>query len=460
VIKKLGLAAGATVVALVIAEFALRLAGTGAPVPTVSLDKQTASRVDAGVFVFDRDLLWREPSGPPDAAHRDGHFVRVGDTLPRADGRTRILVLGDSCARLSRTNAPWSVRLQQLLGPDRVVVRNASLPGYTSWQGLAWLKKQLLAWNPDVVVVEFGWNDHWRAAAWPDKDWARVLDPHRIRLLGLTRLRPREKPLRVSPADYRANLREIAGLVQRHGGRTVVILPPRNINAANTAKYLENRNILPGDDPSALHEEYLDTAREAAVGAYTTADAAGWFAAVAEPRLLLEADGIHPTDGGHELLARMLTAQLGGASLPDPAAAGAGVLAQAEAAAGNWAEAVRLYRKAVAAAPDDVGPALGLAWLLATCPDDAVRDGDAAVRLVDAAGGGNADALPAYHDVRAAALAATGRFAEARTAEARALELLAAEGQAEGDFAASLQARQALYAQDKPFRLPAPAAGR
>ncbi|MBE0567150.1 MAG: SGNH/GDSL hydrolase family protein, partial [Krumholzibacteria bacterium] len=283
-VRKLGLALGALVVALVLAELVVRVLGLGTPSPAVSLDQHTASRPESGVFVFDRDLLWREPSGPPDAVHQGGHFVRVGDTLPFADDRLRILVLGDSCPRLSRSNTPWSLRLERLLGTDQVVVRNASLPGYTTWQGLAWLREHLLDWAPDLVIVSFGWNDHWRAAAWQDKDWPEVLDGAPLRLLGLVQRPARGHPLRVAAADYGANLGEIARLVASRGGRTVVVLPPFFFDAVNTARYLENGNILPGDDPAALHDRYLQAALAltgrgdrtgGGVGGLQAADAAG-----------------------------------------------------------------------------------------------------------------------------------------------------------------------------------------
>ncbi|MFO7607563.1 MAG: GDSL-type esterase/lipase family protein [Candidatus Krumholzibacteriia bacterium] len=473
-IRKLGLALGALAAALALAELVVRVLGLGTPAPGVSLDQHTASRLESGVFVFDRDLLWREPSGPPDEIHRHGHFVRVGDTLPAPDGRLRLLVLGDSCPRLSRGNAPWSVRLEQILGPDRVVVRNASLPGYTTWQGLAWLREHLLDWSPDLVVVSFGWNDHWRAAAWEDKDWPEVLDGSPLRLLNLVRRPPRGHPLRVAPDDYRANLAELTRLVASRSGRTVVVLPPSDIDALNTARFLENRNIRPGDDPADLHARYLEIARELAgtgdrdgtgVGGLQDADAAAWFAAVGEPRLLLEADGIHYTEAGHELMARLLAPLLAGAEQPDPAAVGLGIVAQEAAATGRYAEARRLYGRAVAAAPDDVGLALSCAWLLSTCPDAAVRDGAAALAVL-AAVADSAAGFAGYHDVRGAALATAGRFDEAVGAVDQALALAAAVAAGDGapggpgaGFTAQLEARRALYAAGRAYRVEARGGG-
>ena len=48
---------------------------------------------------------------------------------------------------------------------------------------------------------------------------------------------------------------------------------------------------------------------------------------------------------------------------------------------GKYAEAVRLYQAALKALPDQAGVLNNLAWLLATCPDAAFRNGPEAVRL-------------------------------------------------------------------------------
>jgi Tfp pilus assembly protein PilF len=117
---------------------------------------------------------------------------------------------------------------------------------------------------------------------------------------------------------------------------------------------------------------------------------------------------------------------------------------------GRSAAALDVLRARVAAAEDDRGAALQLAWILATSRDIALHDGASAVRYAAPwAVGAGADARDAQAlDVYSAALASVGRFDEALTASTEASELLRAAPLGGGDAAAvlkALEARRARY---------------
>jgi len=458
--KKFALAVVATVIGLVMAEGVLRLTGLGTIQPEIQFGEITGARLESGLFIFDKDLFWREPEGVPDQIHLGNHIVRVGDVFPSKDRRLRILCLGDSCTRLSQTNQPFSVRLQAALGPNAEVF-NASLPGYTSHQGLAWLNKQLLASKPDVVVVYFGWNDHWRSWGLSDRAYARSLKFSSSRLLNLARPRPAIPPIRLLPHEYRENLNEMARLITGQGGKMVLVLAPHNINRENTVHYRKNGIITEEDDPKALHLAYLEIARDAgAQPGVRLYDAAAQFAAIDESRLILQRDGIHPTDPGHQILARFLADDitrhdLGAPGPPaDPVAMGLSVLAQESSFSGEWDTALRLFRRSVSVEPAGVGQRLGLAWLLATCPEAIVRDGAEALALLEPVAG-FAGQSAQFLDVQAATLAETGRFEEAVRALDQALVFLSEQGGGQSEFARSIRERQEGYRSGKAFRTPA-----
>jgi tetratricopeptide (TPR) repeat protein len=100
------------------------------------------------------------------------------------------------------------------------------------------------------------------------------------------------------------------------------------------------------------------------------------------------------------------------------------------------------------------GEYAALAWLLATSPQAASRDGHKAIELAERAtrrvGGGKPQILRAL----AAAYAEAGRFSEAVETARRALHL--AEGQSNTVLAGELQAQLKLYQARLPFRTPAP----
>jgi tetratricopeptide (TPR) repeat protein len=117
---------------------------------------------------------------------------------------------------------------------------------------------------------------------------------------------------------------------------------------------------------------------------------------------------------------------------------------------GRTGDALAQWRKVLRLQPGYVPVLIQASWVLATTPDDALRNGaEAAVladRAVRATGGKEAAAL----DALAAALAETGRFAEAAGTAERARA--AARAQGNSGLAAEVDARLAAYRAHKPWR--------
>jgi tetratricopeptide (TPR) repeat protein len=117
---------------------------------------------------------------------------------------------------------------------------------------------------------------------------------------------------------------------------------------------------------------------------------------------------------------------------------------------GQFTEARRLYEEVLARDGSQTGTLNNLAWLLATCPDDAVRDGSKALELIQTAlrqAGGRHAVL---ERTQAAALAECGRFSEAVTVADAAFQLAAQSGNKA--LAASLRDQITLYRSQKPVR--------
>lgn len=125
---------------------------------------------------------------------------------------------------------------------------------------------------------------------------------------------------------------------------------------------------------------------------------------------------------------------------------------------GRPAEALAHYEKALAIDSRQAEADCHLAWLLATCPDDKLRNGPRAVELAERAAELSGGKQPEMLDTLAAAKAEVGRFAEAVTAARQALEL--ARQQKRPALVEALPARIALYQAGKPFRQPPAASAR
>jgi Flp pilus assembly protein TadD len=130
--------------------------------------------------------------------------------------------------------------------------------------------------------------------------------------------------------------------------------------------------------------------------------------------------------------------------------------AAALARAGHVPAAVEEYETAMRLDPRDPAARNNLAWLRATHPDAAHRDAAQALALAGALAR-ERPSDPDTLDLLAAALATSGRFAEAERTAAAAFA--AAERAGRGDAAAQIAARRALYASGRAYREDPAAAG-
>lgn len=110
-------------------------------------------------------------------------------------------------------------------------------------------------------------------------------------------------------------------------------------------------------------------------------------------------------------------------------------------------EAMDTYRRAIAIDPEHALCLNNLAWLLATVPDDGLRNGAEAVRLARAARKAHGKPAAWLADTLAAALAEAGDFEGAVEAQTEARHLTPYGKRAEA------QRRLEMYQQGRPFRL-------
>jgi tetratricopeptide (TPR) repeat protein len=113
----------------------------------------------------------------------------------------------------------------------------------------------------------------------------------------------------------------------------------------------------------------------------------------------------------------------------------------------QWEKAIADFRLAVQRNPQSGDAWNNLAWILATCPDDKVRDGDAAVELAT-----RACEISQWKDFTrlstlAAAYAEVGEFAKAVEWQEKCLELMPAPQRP------ALTPALELYQQEKPYRM-------
>ncbi len=124
-------------------------------------------------------------------------------------------------------------------------------------------------------------------------------------------------------------------------------------------------------------------------------------------------------------------------------------LADMELLFGHWNAAAELYDKLLAKDPDDSGVLNNYSWLLATCPEESVRDGARALEYGKKAAEKTYYAAPHILSTLAAAYAENGDFESARSWSQKAVELGELE---EHESLDSLRKELESYKADQPWR--------
>jgi lysophospholipase L1-like esterase len=281
-------------------------------------------------YVRDPQLFWKFEPGKPGINSWGFRGPEVG---PKAPNTARILFLGDSCTMAGEPPYPTHVQneLNETPGARRVESVNLSIAGYTSHQGRRVAEMYGDRVDADVVVVYYGWNDHW--LAWGSMDaqkdmsasalasaWERLYRASRVlqwccwvggKVVGKSG--PLDVP-RVPVAEYRDNLRAIAQrFAARHPCIVLVTAPTSHRVLPVDPGLLELQFARTAEDVVERHTEYTDVVRAVAreTGSLLLDLEREYDAMSAdELRRLFIADGIHFTVEGQKDVARRIAAFL------------------------------------------------------------------------------------------------------------------------------------------------------
>jgi lysophospholipase L1-like esterase len=309
---------------------------------------QVADAKQSGIFEGDPLLLWRLKSNLDHVVwdftvlSTNSEHLRAEQSSrqlqPKQPGSIRIVCLGDSVTFGYRVPVVWPDKPteydpewlpfpmlleKQLRGanPNRnIEVITMAVPGYTSHQGLAWLRRDIDRLKPDLVTVSFGWNDA-SVSDVPDREairtnWSAVgvrwLIDHSQAFAHATRwLRVREanehqtklqvppqtkaRPVaRVSQQEYLDNMLAIVDLSRQRGAGVVVIAAPYRDHSpeAPEADLMLQYRLALGATMRQRGITLLEPL-ELTEDAYPSNE--GWFG-----------ERIHPNHMGHRLLASEL----------------------------------------------------------------------------------------------------------------------------------------------------------
>ena len=291
----------------------------------------------------DETLFWKV--SPADVKVNSLGFPYKEVSIPKPPHTYRILYLGDSC-----TQQGYPLFTELFLNVDKPKKEtqfesvNLALGSYSSHQGRVLAERYGRQLDPDLVVIYFGWNDHWLAHGATDAHKV-VYVPHsrleRItdRLHENSRLLQAVKKLtitlsgshiddiltevQVPPVQYRDNLLKMKAIFDERRVPVIFITAP-------TAYYrwgvpddlLQRKFVLEKQQAIAMHRQYNQIVRDLArqTGAYVL-DLESDFSGLKDLTQVFKSDGIHFVEEGLALVARRLTAFIEREVLPHQSSA-------------------------------------------------------------------------------------------------------------------------------------------
>jgi len=321
------------VVPCLVAEILLRATGFNRPQIPMSVQTTTNAaaaaalngRLETESIVPDRYLLWRlEPAGNLGGIPVNSFGLLGPEVSDRpASGTTRLLTLGDSTsAWVFRTWPEITGKLVNASVKGRVEVINASVPGYTTEQGLRWFR-HLKRLKPHIVLICYGWNDRFPALTLPDKELgarsavASLMHRmfHRMRLYQYLSAprdavaaedEPTTGQLRVGPRQFERNLISLVTAVRDAGATPVLMTQPAHLTPQSLAHLESEAFADAGEAVTRRHDEYNRIIRRVASDLQTALlDVEEEFDR-RNKQFMFDPDGIHLAGPGHNHVARLV----------------------------------------------------------------------------------------------------------------------------------------------------------
>lgn len=267
---------------------------------------------------------WPDPVAMRDAYTTDPDLVWVTRDYRSVlrDARRSppaVVFMGDSCTQFGTYPSKTIAELEQAGSPLAHGIK-VGVGGWSSAQGLAQLRRDVIPLHPKVVTIYYGWNDHWKAMGLTDPE---IMRAHRLRAIAehvrLAQLwlkldvslaaRRTPAPNRVPIDDYQANLLHMANEARAAGITPIFITAPSNHVPGHEPAYLAKRHVRSLAELVPLHAAYVAATKHAAgLADAAVCDAAAGFAALPEPHgRYFQNDGIHLSEAGNAEMANIVS---------------------------------------------------------------------------------------------------------------------------------------------------------
>ncbi|NDC38856.1 MAG: hypothetical protein EBZ48_12530 [Proteobacteria bacterium] len=271
---------------------------------------------------------WPHPTAMQDYYQPDQDLLWVPKDYPAKVAALRsdppdLLFLGDSCTEFGTYEQFFPLHAKAV-GLPPIRAEKLGVGGWSSFQGLQQLRRDVTTIRPKVVTIYYGWNDHWIGFGIQDKEIARLRSPlfallERSRFAQLItkatlarEVGAKSVPLRVSLPDFQENLRAMVKVARSSDIIPVFLTAPSSHRVGKEPEYLRRRHLKDLRQLVPLHRQYVDAVRQVAAETNTPlCDLFADFEGFSEERLetYFYPDGIHLTKEpgqGYDTLAELL----------------------------------------------------------------------------------------------------------------------------------------------------------
>jgi len=263
-------------------------------------------------YMLDEDLLWVPKNYSDRKQLPNGAFPSL-------------VFMGCSCTEFGRYDKYLSEIINQNFPDSGFTFVNLGVGGWSSYQGLKQLKRDIVPMRPRIITIFYGWNDHWCTFGLEDKkigdfnlNYPKIMTAlsTNFRLVQLInksifamKFCGKTDTKRVSLEDFRANLKEMIRVARRNSIIPVFLTAPTSHRKGEEPAYLSKRWLKDLSKLVPLHESYVQVVRDIThqEGVYLV-DLYQQFRKL--PREKMEksfgTDGIHLTEEGNKIIAHYL----------------------------------------------------------------------------------------------------------------------------------------------------------
>lgn len=193
-----------------------------------------------------------------------------------------MIFMGDSCTEYGQFFEPLVGKIESIYPQKQAHYFNFGTAGWSSYQGLRQLERDIIPLEPRILFIRFGVNDLWRGFGLQDKQVSELTRSPMYKLQNLrlvqlfnwawvsrTSASPDAETInghlpRVSPDDFRQNLERMIRIARRHDIRPVLVTAPTGYERGNEPEYLAERHLKDLSMLIPLMRKYAEIVREVA----------------------------------------------------------------------------------------------------------------------------------------------------------------------------------------------------